>query len=155
MVRRRWALIGFCLFLGVWPIGCGRGSKFGLVEGTLKYRGKPLAKIEVQFLPDFEKGTKGPRSTAITDEEGHFTLVCDDRRPGAVVGNHRVVLIDTMMAEQMAEATKGKNRKETREIEKEMEKVRPRIPSRYSAAATTTLLQQVFPGPQTIDLQIK
>ena len=56
--------------------------------------GEPAAELIVEFLPDPERGTEGPRSTATTDEQGQFRLHCDDQRDGAVVGFHRIVIED-------------------------------------------------------------
>lgn len=71
--------------------GCSRGPTFAEVSGTLKAGGKPLDKVQVEFWPE----VSGPRSIGVTDKEGRFTLTSDDgKRPGAVVGPHKVVLVD-------------------------------------------------------------
>ena len=71
--------------------GCNRGPAFAEVNGTLKAGGKPLENVQVEFWPL----TSGPRSIGVTDKDGRFTLTSDDgKHPGAVVGPHKVVLVD-------------------------------------------------------------
>jgi hypothetical protein len=90
---------------------------------------QPAQKIRVQFIPDIEKGTKGPASTADTDADGKFRLECrvgDQSRPGAVVGWHRVVLSDLRLAESASGAG-----------------VPIRVPVTYMLASSTPLGLQV------------
>ncbi len=94
MLRGRRSLLP-CL--GVWVMmsaGCEKPAELVEVTGIVKMNGKGLAEVQVQFHPDPELGTKGSRSTAITDKDGRFKLLTDDQRPGAVVGHHRVLLVD-------------------------------------------------------------
>jgi hypothetical protein len=79
----------------VWPLlmvlGCGQASgPVSEAQGTITLNNKPVPNAEVVFMPD--EGTKGPRSSAICDERGHFRLQTDDGRSGAVVGKHRVTV---------------------------------------------------------------
>lgn len=55
------------LFAG---LGCSQGPnyQFGQVQGVVLIQGKPGDKLRVEFHPDAEKGTKGPSSTAETDD---------------------------------------------------------------------------------------
>lgn len=74
--------------------GCGGGPQLADVEGTVTQGGKPLDRIQVEFHPE----GPGPRSTAVTDSAGKFTLKSDTKgRPGAVVGANKVVLRDVGM----------------------------------------------------------
>src|SRR5262245_5469525 len=91
------ASLGFVLLAPWLGAGCGeRGPKLEQVEGRVLLDGKPLKNILVTFLPDPNESTFGPNSTAITDEDGHYRLVCEEkaRRPGVIAGTHRVTLID-------------------------------------------------------------
>jgi hypothetical protein len=78
------------VFIGLLAAGCSSQVPVAPVEGTLMVKGKPLANIKVDFLPE----TTGPRSSGVTDSNGHFILTCEDGRPGALVGTHRVVVVD-------------------------------------------------------------
>jgi hypothetical protein len=79
--------------------GCGGGPEVAPVEGVLRVNGRPMGKVFVQFHPDPDRGTTGPSSSAVTDDEGRFRLRYDtpggaEPAEGAVVGWHRVVLAD-------------------------------------------------------------
>lgn len=75
--------------------GCGKGSgpKVVPVSGTVTIDGKPAPNIAVVFQPVASgKEEAGMGSTGVTDAQGRFTLTLTgtDKRPGAVVGRHRV-----------------------------------------------------------------
>jgi hypothetical protein len=82
--------LGLLCFLLI--VGCGKGGPAlnDRVEGTVKLDGVPLANVSIEFVPD--EGIKGtsPGSSAVSDEQGHYTLMCDNQKPGAVLGKHRV-----------------------------------------------------------------
>ncbi len=142
------------LFAVLLSAGCGNGSPpVAEVEGVVKLSGKPLADVRVQFLPDPEKGTSGPVSTAVTDEHGHYQLLCADKRLGAVVGWHRVALYDThvrlqrtsMRAQRDADISAAPPRPKAEHS---------RLPDKYSNAARTPLHFEVKPQKQEIDLDL-
>jgi hypothetical protein len=139
-------LCGLCALILLTATGCGpTPAVLAEVSGVVKLDGKPAADMNVVFLPDPEKGTHGPRSTATTDSDGHFSLICDDDRSGAVVGSHRVLIDDARAAPNTAEA---------RRTGKTVVLQRSRIPERYSLAARTPLRQEVPAQPQTITLEV-
>src|SRR5260370_32621542 len=71
--------------------GCSGGPTFAPVAGTVAGGGKPLDNVQVEFWPQ----VSGPRSIGVTDKDGHFTLTSDNgNEQGAVVGSHKVVLVD-------------------------------------------------------------
>jgi hypothetical protein len=75
--------------------GCNGDPEFAEVEGVVTLDGKPLPDVEVAFLPDPEKGNKGPRTASYTDEQGRYRLHCEKPiKDGAVLGPHRVCIID-------------------------------------------------------------
>jgi hypothetical protein len=76
-------------------LGCGKQpAELVPVSGTVKIGGQPAANIMLRFMPDVMKENSGPTSSAITDENGQFTLKSDDGRDGAVVGDHVVTFVD-------------------------------------------------------------
>src|SRR5262249_26583690 len=84
--------------------GCGKPYQIAEVDGVLVAKGKPAHKVRIQFIPDIDKGAKGPPSSAETDANGKFTLQYAEpggnlSQPGAVVGWHRVVLSDLQLSE--------------------------------------------------------
>jgi hypothetical protein len=120
--------------------GCSEPYTVAAVEGQLFIKGKPGNKIYLQFVPDPDQGTKGPSSTATTDDQGRFKLMLEEKngktRPGAVVGWHRVVLSDL----QLAESATGRG-------------LPIRLDQAWLLAATTPLKQEVKPGEQTLELK--
>jgi hypothetical protein len=124
--------------------GCGGGPKLATVEGTVKLKGKPLDKIQVEFWPEGQ----GPRSIGETDNQGRFTLTTDDgKRPGAVVGSHKVLLRDVGVlgekflgrAAEGVDLAKGK---------------KPRLTDRYGDPHRTPLKKEVTGDKNVIDLEL-
>jgi hypothetical protein len=124
--------------------GCG-GLNLVPVSGTVLVNGKPMADLRLEFLPDPEQGTQGPRSTATTDEEGHFQLVCEYRsKPGAVVGRHRIMVFDLMRYKGISFAQR-----------KDDDRLKPsRIRLEYSNAGSTPLKQDVKEGMGPVVLKL-
>jgi hypothetical protein len=152
-IARRW--LGPFWVVAALAGGCG-GSRvpLGEVEGTASWNGRPLANVAVEFIPDAEKGTGGPRSTAVTDAKGRFVLQCEDQRPGAVIGYHRVVLRETGRA---AGARRDPRRRREREAAADADAApddSPRLPLKYQSVVNTPLLKKVEPGQQRIDLTL-
>lgn len=120
--------------------GCSSGPEFGQVTGQVTVKGKPAAKVRVEFHPDAVAGTSGPSSTAETDADGRYTLTYpkdSGAGTGAVVGKHRVVLNDLRLAESETGAGIG-----------------VRFGPEYGAIGTTPVAKEVRPGDQKIDIEI-
>jgi hypothetical protein len=154
--RRAFLAPGFVLILLAASCGChSKPPALGEVEGTLTWQNVPLANVQVEFIPDAEHGTTGPRSTGITDANGHFVLRCDDQRPGAVIGQHVVVLQEVGGQEQARERDPRGRRSQNPAADgaAPAEQAEP-IPSMYKTAGTTPLKEEVKPGSQTINLEL-
>jgi hypothetical protein len=84
------------LVLGIAAVGCRKTPPpLTTVEGTVLLDGKPLPFAMVQFMPETSDFGAELNSTGVSDEMGHFTLTCNrQNEPGAVVGKHRVVVIE-------------------------------------------------------------
>lgn len=54
------------LLVAIAIVGCSEPREIAEVEGVLLIHGKPGHKIHIQFIPDVDKGTKGPISMAET-----------------------------------------------------------------------------------------
>jgi hypothetical protein len=125
-------------------IGCGGGPNLAEVEGTLTSKGKPLDKIQIEFWPEKD----GPRSMAVTDSQGRYTLKTDDgKRMGAVVGPHRIVLHDIGILGDKLLGRRGEN------VDMAQGK-KPRVSPQYSDANKTTLKKDVTAGKNQIDLDV-
>jgi len=82
------------MLVSVLLVGCGAGDPFALapVSGTVTIDSIPAANVVVTFTPTANDSTAivGPFSSAVTDEEGKFTLKSKQGSLGAVVGQHSV-----------------------------------------------------------------
>jgi hypothetical protein len=157
----------FAVLVGL-AAGCNNSTsnaQFVDVEGVVTLDGKPLPEVEVQFLPDPDKGNAGPSSSAYTDAKGHFKLHCEQaKRDGAVVGTHRVRVIDitsvTTPANLPGMTPPGPlaapaGQLGTAKPAGQGEPAKPsRVPAAYTNAADTPIRQVLRPGKQTIDLQL-
>jgi hypothetical protein len=128
--------------------GLGCGTPVAEVQGTLTLNGAPLADVEVYFIPDGEKGTRGPRAAAVTDADGHFRLDLGALGAGTVVGHHRVVLVDRLALPPVPDERVDKPGARPRAPQPS------RIPEKYNAAVSTPLRVEVKTGPQTVDLDL-
>jgi len=140
---RRCTFVG--ILLALLAIGCSAKEEFAEVTGVVLLDGKPMPAALVEFLPDPEQGTHGPVSAATTDDEGRFRLVSHDRRPGATIGKHRVLVQD---ARSIPQAVTDFSKVKAPPVQPS------RIPSTYGSAASTPLRKEVKPGPQTINVEV-
>ncbi len=135
-----WRFVGLVLVLAA-P-GCAKPPPLGEVSGTVTMEGKPLAGVNVTFSPIVEKGQ--PRlasSSGTTDAAGRYTLTCEDGRPGAMVGKHRVVVVRPRPGRGSPEAAQPPPG--------------PGIPSIYTTASATPLEFEVAAGSNDIPLEVK
>ena len=126
--------------LVVLTTGCGPSIETGVVTGVVTKGNKPLDQVMVYFMPDPEKGTQGKHSTAVTDDQGRYSLryYSDPPVDGAVIGMHRVTLEDIV-----PENYRGPNRPP-----------KSRVPERMSKPWQTPLLYEVKPGLQEINIEV-
>ncbi len=153
MTRKTWKARRLFVLLGlIVAAGCSSQLQVAEVEGIVKLGDKPLPHVRVQFMPDPEKGTVGPISSGATDDEGRFTLVCADKRPGAIVGWHRVVITD--MGQRLFKTPRhGQKDGDDEKIEKQ--KYQPnRVPDKFTSVAQTTLIVEVKPEKQEMTLNL-
>jgi hypothetical protein len=104
------------------------------VEGTLKLDGTPVPNVLVEFVPDDPK-TQFPPSSGLTDDKGHFQLMCDNQKSGAVIGKHNVVI------------QKGRNERGTSALALA-------IPDAYTMALKTPLQVEVTATEHNYDLNL-
>jgi hypothetical protein len=140
----RWAFLGL-VFLGVLASGgCGDRTKLVAAGGVVTLGGKPLDNVQVEFLPDPEQGTKGLRSTGVTDAQGHFTLTYQDARLGAVPGKHRVLITDMKQWEGIRPGRDDANKP-----------LKPsRVPELYTDVTRTPFKVEVKEGGPPLKLEL-
>ena len=84
-VRRRMPVVVGMLAACVLVAGCGKKSlPVVATTGTVKLDGEPVGGATVTFMP-----TAGPPGTAVTDDQGRYTVQTGGR-PGAIVGENVV-----------------------------------------------------------------
>jgi len=106
--------------------------------------GQPFNQVMVVFIPE---DPQQPQSIGITDAEGKFQLRCGKAGLGAVVGPHRVTLIDA------AVAPGGRTRGDDELPEGAAAPV-SRVPEKYARPDKTPLRQSVAPGSQNVTFDI-
>lgn len=137
-----------CL-LGLIAAGCSRDPILADVSGVVRIDGKPMSQAMVEFVPDNgneDSGDTEPSSMAFTDENGRYTLKTYTDLPGAVVGNHRVAIVD-LIAYPPTDPTDAKG------VERASGK--PRVPDSYRDILKTPLRKTITAGAQqTIDIDV-
>jgi hypothetical protein len=97
MIRRAHPVA--CLAVGLVLAFAGCSKKLPqLTEagGVVLLDNEPLPFACVQFMPELSEFGAEYNSTATTDKEGKFTLMCNKTgEPGAVIGSHRVIVFDS------------------------------------------------------------
>lgn len=93
-------------------------------------------------------------SSGFTDAAGHFRLVCQDNRPGAVIGHHRVSVLDTQAGSRRKLPLDRRDELKLTKEELEIVNRPARTPRRYADPAGRLLLKEVRQGQQTIDLSL-
>jgi hypothetical protein len=95
MFRKIELRIVLMLALPLVALGCGgRLVEFNdSVEGTVTLDNQPLGGVIVQFIPaDGDPSAGMVSSQGVTDDQGHFSLICDNKKNGAYVCKHKVVV---------------------------------------------------------------
>jgi hypothetical protein len=131
-----WACLLLC--------GCGRSVPLGQVDGTLRLDGQPFNQVMVVFIPE---DPQQPQSIGITDAEGKFQLRCGSAGRGAVVGQHRVTLVDAAVAP-------GGRSRDDDELPEGAAAPVSRVPEKYARPDKTPLRQSVAPGSQNVTFDI-
>jgi hypothetical protein len=146
--------------------GCQSNSSpynFAPVEGTVSKDGKPLAGVLIVFCADAAAGTQGPNSTGATDSAGHYRLHTHQGVDGAIVGRHRVCILDK---EALARALSHNpaSRMAAKEGRASGPSTEPKdgpasgpsdVPPGYTRREQTPLRAEVRPGAQVLDFEVK
>src|SRR5438067_1909532 len=83
-------LLGLVVVVGG---GCGKPPPpLVPVAGRVLYRNKPVAGVNLQFVPDISKGEQGPTANGRTGADGSFRLQTPPYGEGAVKGFYRVTI---------------------------------------------------------------
>jgi hypothetical protein len=124
-------------------------ASFGQVQGVVTLDGQPLGTVEVAFLPDPERGTRGATANCYTDEQGRYTLRTErEDHEGALVGHHRVIINDIAALPSPGGLPGTDTPKSAAQPKKN------RVQPEYSDPSRTPFRLEVRPGPQTINLEL-
>ena len=149
-MQRVASAIVFCgLFLAVLA-GCDSGTgdlpELVPVSGAVTLDGAPAAGVNVTFIPI--GSTAGGASYGATDAGGKYELKSNDGRPGAAVGEFKVVCSKWVMPDgsDYVGVPGGPSPMEAGAAEK--------LPPKFSDETATTLKATVPAGGGTIDLEV-
>lgn len=120
-------------------------------SGTVYLDGQPLPFVRVEFVPTLDHFGAETNSSAVTDENGHFTLLCaHQQQPGAVVARHKVLVI-----EHIPDEMRGMDARSQDRLSKYLTTLKNRpIPELYGSVGRTTLVVEVREGQAIYDLQL-
>jgi hypothetical protein len=147
-------LLAGLLLAAVTAAGC-QGSKspytFAPVEGTVRKNGQPLPGVVVLFWGD-NGTTQGPVSSGPTDSAGHYHLRTEQGVDGALVGRHRVCILETAALMQRSGGRNGRGK----QLPKDLTEPGPSAVSPgYARREQTPLRAEVRPGEQVLDFDLK
>jgi hypothetical protein len=154
MSRSIWTPQFILILAALTPLaGCSRGPVVAEVVGIVKLDGKPVPNVKIMFMPDPVKGTVGPISAGLTDDEGHFKLKCEDERDGAVVGWHRVVVFDGN--QNLYRTPRNGRRDDDAPVVKQKPRAQgPHVPDKYSTSAKTPLELEVKDTKNNLEIPL-
>ena len=136
--------------------GCGGDPdlpKLGRVSGTVKYKGQPVTKGLVTFVPAGGAGAQtGQSATGEIGPDGSFTLSTFENNDGAVLGEHIVVvqsrIDDPALEGQGMPIPDARGRL----------KIKPSkhlVPEKYGMAAKSPLRHTVVEGNNTVPIDLE
>jgi hypothetical protein len=131
--------------------GCGhRLPPVVAAKGTVLLNGKPLPKASVTFVPMLDHFGAESNSTAVTDENGEFTLTCAyNNQAGAVVGKHVVLVAETSPPDEL------RNVQDSRVLDAYRAKLGNRpIPPEYSSVSQSPIKIEVKEGQSEYKIEL-
>jgi hypothetical protein len=121
------------------------------VTGVVLIDGQPLPRAKVEFIPQLKGFGADQNSSAVTDDQGRFTLMYQfGTQPGAVAGLHHVLVTEYTPPEFHRADADAQQR--LGEYQKTL-KNRP-IPEDYGNVAKTDLKIEVKPDQKEYKLEL-
>jgi hypothetical protein len=73
-------------------VGCSsnNGLTLAKVRGKVTYKGEPVKKGTVFFMPDDSKGTVGPPAVGSITSDGSYVMSTESSGDGVIVGSHKI-----------------------------------------------------------------
>ncbi len=128
------AMLGGCQKKGMAP-----------VQGTVTYRGQPLPKALVVFMPETPDVLP---ASGMTDSDGRYELMTIVQGDGATIGKHRVTIEARAPAKDQPSDMGGGP------PEQYLETGAPLIPEKYFQPDSSGLTAEVKPSDNTLDFEL-
>lgn len=139
--------LAVCLVLA----GCGGGVSdkptMGKVSGVVTLEGKPVAGATIEFNPDNSRSTTGPRSSAVTDANGKYTMMGPGGEEGAVIGFHKVTV--------SCPPIPGENSSSDSGTPATTPTTPCSVPEKFGKLETTDVTKEVMAGKNDIAIDLK
>ena len=133
--------------------GCAKQIPVAEVTGIVKLDGKPIPNVRIMFMPDPKKGTVGPISSGLSDDQGRYKLTCEDEREGAVIGWHKILVYNT--GQNLFKTPRNGRRDDDAPAEKVKPKPPgPKVPEKYTASGKTPLDLEVVAGKNELEIPL-
>jgi len=136
-ISLRSALIVVSLGVSILATGCGDSNFNKKVEGVVTLNGKPLPNVRVIFVPVVNEGALAVNSAGVTDGNGNFAMAADNKKKGAMIAKHKVVIVQ------------GRTTSRSRDDEDETTTSNPsseKLPAEYTDASRTPIEVDVTPN---------
>jgi len=181
MVRSRWLVLLTTTTFFLLASCSDNGLQLAKIHGKVTYKGQPVQKGTVFFMPDEEKGTVGPSAMGGIAADGSYVLSTDESGDGAILGSHKVGITGFdpdpvssgvatpdpesspegyMDAKAQASAVvRGQGRRNTAKDQDDLftgrdgKKWRYSVPKKFSNPAESGVIIKVA-GPRTINFEI-
>lgn len=150
--------VGLLAAIGVVISGCyddGLSKRYP-VSGTVSYKGKPVEKGVINFIPDGGDG----RSATGTIADGAFSLTTLTPGDGAFVGKYKVT-VDSRSPDMAAAEAAGKAKGATSVmipqdfVAKAYKKAKSAVPDKYNSAGKTDLNAEVKEESNKFTFELK
>lgn len=158
-IRRRIVAVSTAavLVLATAAVGCGPPYyEHARVHGKVTYKGKPVTLGQVLFVPTHStpEGEILPASGSISPD-GLYELQSQEE-PGAVVGEHKVVVtsVDGGPAEAEPDLARIEVTGPSPIAKKSARRFKMLVPEKYALPETTPLTRTVAPGDNAIDIEL-
>lgn len=149
----------------LWVLGCsddGMGKRYP-VSGTVKYKGEPVAKAVISFVPK----AGGVRGASGAISNGSYSLTTLNPGDGAFPGEYMVTVdarevdqgaVDAETAKVVSKKNKGdmKIMMPIPELQaKGVKTAKSSIPTKYQSTGSTDLSATVKEGSNSVDFELK
>jgi hypothetical protein len=136
--------------------GCGDSTGLARrypVSGKVTYKGAPLAKGNINFIP--AESTKDSRAATATIENGYYSLTTATENDGALPGTYAVTITstDVDITEVKANQQGGSGRQD--DVLRATRNAKSLIPKKYGFPDQSGLKAEVKPQSNSIDFPLK